>query len=82
VTRLTLYGRPGCHLCDEARDVILALREEGLRFDLDEVDIETDDGLLRAFVERIPVVTVNDEIVSELVIDRVALRTRLDTVGT
>jgi len=81
VTLLTLYGRPDCHLCEEARDVIVALREEGLRFELREVNIETDDGLLRAFLERIPVVAVDNEIVSELVIDRVALRTRLDTVG-
>ena len=26
---ITLYGRPGCHLCDEARDAIEGLRREG-----------------------------------------------------
>jgi glutaredoxin len=77
---VTLYGRPDCHLCDEARDAIAALGEEGLSFELREVDIETDDELLRAYVERIPVVAVDGEIVSELVLDRVALRSRLDTV--
>jgi glutaredoxin len=82
VTVLTLYGRPDCHLCEEARDAIVALREEGLRFELREVDIETDDGLLRAYLERIPVVAVDGEVVSELALDRVALRSRLDTVRT
>jgi glutaredoxin len=82
VTVLTLYGRPDCHLCEEARDAIVALREEGLRFELREVDIETDDGLLRAYLERIPVVTVDGEVFSELALDRAALRSRLDTVRT
>ena len=82
MTLLTLYGRPDCHLCEEARDVIAGLREEGLRFELREIDIETDEGLLRAYLERIPVVTLDGEVVSELVLDRAALRSRLDTVGT
>jgi len=81
VTSLTLYGRPECHLCDQAREAIVALREEGLRFELREIDIETDEELLREYLERIPVVVLNGEIVSELVLDRVALRSRLDTVG-
>jgi glutaredoxin len=81
VTSLVLYGRPDCHLCDEAREAIVALREEGLRFELREIDIETDEGLLREYLERIPVVVLDGEIVSELVLDRVALRVRLDTVG-
>ena len=81
MTSLTLYGRPECHLCDEAREAIVALREEGLRFELREVDIETDEELLREYLERIPVVVLDGEIVSELVLDRVALRSRLDTVG-
>jgi glutaredoxin len=81
VRSLTLYGRPECHLCDEAREAIVALREEGLRFELREVDIETDEELLRVYLERIPVVVLDGEIVSELVLDRVALRSRLDTVS-
>ena len=77
---IVLYTRPGCHLCEEARQSIVALRDEGYRFDLSELDIETDEELLRAFLERIPVVAVNGEIVSELALDSSALRARLDTV--
>jgi Glutaredoxin-like domain (DUF836) len=81
LTELTLYGRPGCHLCDEARDSILGLRDQGYAFELREVDIETDDELLRSHLERIPVVAVDGEVVSELVLDRDSLLARLDTVS-
>jgi glutaredoxin len=77
---VVLYSRPGCHLCDEARAGILALREQGLRFELREIDIESDDQLLSCYLERIPVVQVDGEQVSELALDAHALRSRLDTV--
>jgi hypothetical protein len=77
---VTLYTRPGCHLCDEARDEILALRDQGLVFELREIDIEGDDELHKRYLERIPIVMVGDSIVSELILDRDALRSRIDTV--
>ena len=78
--RVTLYSRPGCHLCDVARDAILAIRSEGADFALEEIDIESDDELHAAYLERIPVVAVEGELVSELALDADALRSRLDTV--
>jgi glutaredoxin len=80
MTVITLYTRPGCHLCDEAREAILALRDELPPFELSEVNIEQDDGLLARYLERIPVVAVDGEVVSELefMLDR--LRASLDTV--
>ena len=80
MTLVTLYARPGCHLCDEARDAIVALREEVARFELREVNIEQDDGLLARYLERIPVVEVDGETVSELDLDLDVLRGVLDTV--
>jgi glutaredoxin len=80
VTAVTLYTRPGCHLCDEAREAILALREELPPFELSEVDIEQDDGLLGRYLERIPVVAVDGEVVSELELKLDRLRASLDTV--
>ena len=81
MTEVTLYTRPGCHLCDEAREAILELRASGLGFDLREVDIERDERLHAKYLERIPVVEVGGEIVSELVLDVHALRSRLHTVA-
>ena len=80
MTVITLYTRPGCHLCDEAREAILALREELPPFELSEVNIEHDDGLLGRYLERIPVVAVDGEVVSELELKRDRLRASLDTV--
>jgi glutaredoxin len=81
VTEVRLYTRPGCHLCDEAREAILELRASGLGFDLREVNIEQDERLHAEYLERIPVVEVGGEIVSELVLDVHALRSRLHTVA-
>jgi glutaredoxin len=78
---VTLYGRAGCHLCDEAREAILALRAEGVSLELHEVDIEADDRLHAELMERVPVVEVEGSIVSELVLDVQALRSRLHTVA-
>jgi glutaredoxin len=77
---VTLYGRPGCHLCDEAREAIVAIGEELGGLELREVDIEGDERLLSSYLERIPVVALGDEIVSELKLDVHELRARLHTV--
>lgn len=78
---VVVYSRPGCHLCEEAIGQIIALHEEGYRFNLHEVDIESNDLLLRRHLERIPVVEVDGIEVSELILDRDGLKSRLDTVG-
>jgi glutaredoxin len=81
MTEVVLYTRPGCHLCDEARRALLRLRAEGRDFALREVNIERDERLHAAFLERIPVVEVGGEVVSELALNPRAVRSRLDTVA-
>jgi glutaredoxin len=73
---VTLYGRPGCHLCDEARDVLLRVRAEA-PFELREIDIERDDELFKRYLERIPVVSLDGEELFEFHVDERALRRRL-----
>ena len=79
--RVVLYARPDCHLCDEARAGLEGLRADGLDFQLDEVDIEGDDELYARFLERIPVIELDGEIISELFLDADGVRTRLDTLS-
>jgi c-di-GMP-related signal transduction protein len=81
VSEIVVYSRPDCHLCEEAIERIVALHGEGYRFGLHEVDIESDELLLRRHLERIPVVEVDGVVVSELILDEAGLRARLDTVG-
>jgi glutaredoxin len=69
VRHVVLYSRPGCHLCDAARDVLLAERER-TPFALEEVDVETDDALELEYGIRIPVVLIDGEEVFEISVDR------------
>jgi len=77
---VTLYGRPGCHLCDDARAALERIRADE-PFDLRSVNIEDDDALLRAYLERIPVVAVDGEEVYDYYVDEADLRARLARVG-
>jgi hypothetical protein len=81
MTEVVVYLRPGCHLCEEAISALVSLHAEGYRFELHEIDIESDDLLLRRHLERIPVVEIDGTMVSELVLDRAGVRAKLDTVG-
>jgi glutaredoxin len=81
MSSVTVYSRPGCHLCEQAIDVLVALHGEGYRFQLHEVDIESEELLLRRLLEKIPVVEIDGVVVSELSLDEAAVRARLDTVG-
>ena len=56
--RVTLLSKPGCHLCDDARDVIAAVTAE-LGVGWTEVDITADDELHRRWWEQIPVTLVD-----------------------
>jgi len=56
--RVTLYSKPGCHLCDDARQVIETVcAEAGASYD--EVDITTSPELMDAYGEQIPVTFVD-----------------------
>jgi glutaredoxin len=80
VPTVDLYGRPGCHLCDDARVQLTALRDE-LAFTLVEHDIEDDDDLHRRYLERIPVVLLDGEHLFDFFVDMAVLRQRLGRVG-
>ena len=56
--RLTIYSRQGCHLCDEAKDVIERVRQR-VDFSLEVINVETDPALEREYGEQIPVVLIN-----------------------
>jgi glutaredoxin len=81
MTTVTLYTREGCHLCDEARDVLVRVRTRH-DFELEERDIERDERLLRAYLERIPVVSIDGAEAFELFVDESELERMLGRVGT
>jgi glutaredoxin len=73
---VTVYGRAECHLCEDALDLLRRMRDE-LAFELVEVDIETDDALHRAYLERIPVIALDGEELFDFFVDEAELRRRL-----
>jgi glutaredoxin len=80
VTTLTLYGKPGCHLCDDARAAVerVTARRDVL---LEQVDISRDPVLYKRYGERIPVLELNGETLFEFFVDEADLERRLDRVG-
>lgn len=59
--RLTLYTRAGCHLCEEAKRTVAAVRRHA-DFDYEEVDIDGDDvdaELRRRYNDEVPVIAIN-----------------------
>jgi glutaredoxin len=77
--KVVLYGKPGCHLCDDARAVVSEALA-GRDVDLEEVDVTLDPALERRYGERIPVLTVDGEELFEYFVDARALAERLDKV--
>ncbi len=68
LTTVVVYGRPGCHLCDEALAVLERVRTR-LPFALEQRDIETDAELFKRYLERIPVVAIDGVEAFELFVD-------------
>jgi glutaredoxin len=63
--RLTLIGKPGCHLCDTARDVVTEVLAEpalAASVTLEELSLLDDPELAERFADEIPVVLINGEV--------------------
>lgn len=75
---VTLYTKPGCHLCQDALDVLLRVQAD-TPFELVQADITADEALHRAYFERIPVVLVDGEHLCDFFVDEHALIERLES---
>jgi glutaredoxin len=78
VTVLTVYSKPGCHLCADAMVALRRLQEE-LGFALEERDISTDEALHRAYFERIPVIAIDGEELCDYFLEEAVVRERLES---
>lgn len=79
-TELTLIGKPGCHLCDDAREAITAVIADlpaGRSVSVTELSILDDEALNERYWEEIPVVLVNGEMHTYWRVDPARLRTAL-----
>ncbi len=78
--RITLIAKPGCHLCDQARDVIERVARE-LSVPWVEVSILDDPELNAAYSEQIPVTLVDGSPHDYWGVDENRLRAALGTAG-
>lgn len=62
--QVTFYTKAGCHLCDEARDMLDEIAAE-VPFDLTEIDIRGNPAIFEEYRYRIPVIIINNEMVVE-----------------
>ena len=58
MTTVTVYSRQGCHLCDDAENVLESLREE-LNFEIDVIDIDIDPELIKLYSDQVPVIHID-----------------------
>ena len=58
MTTVTIYSRLGCHLCDDAENVLESLREE-LNFEIEVIDIDIDPELIKLYSDQVPVIHID-----------------------
>ena len=78
MARVTVYSRPGCHLCEQAMAALRELQGQ-IAFELEERDISDDESIHRAYFERIPVIALDGEELCEYFVDEAILRERLES---
>jgi glutaredoxin len=68
-----LYTRQGCHLCEEALDLLHSAQKR-FRFTLREVDVDTDPALVEQYGLQVPVVAVDGRVYFRGRVNAVLLR--------
>ena len=77
--RLTIYSKPGCHLCDVMKEVVRrVLHDREPDAGLEEIDITTDAELLRRYATEIPVLMIDGRKVAKYRIGEDELRRILE----
>ena len=77
MTRLTLIGKPDCHLCEEAQAVVAEVLADFPDVELSERSILDEPELFEAYVDEIPVVLIDDRVHTIWRVDAARLRAAL-----
>lgn len=80
MAHLTVYSKPGCHLCEEAIRTLTLLQAQ-TPFTLEEISIQDDPELFAEYGEQIPVVLLNGDVLFEYTVDESVLRQKLREVN-
>jgi len=77
MTKVTIYSRQGCHLCDEAFNTLESMRDE-LNFEIDVVNIDIDPELIKLYSDEVPVIHIDGEHHDFYKVDPVRFRSSLE----
>jgi glutaredoxin len=58
MTKITIYSRNGCHLCDDAFNTLESMREE-LDIEIDVIDIDQNAELVKLYSDQVPVIHID-----------------------
>jgi len=76
VKKVVFYSKENCPLCDKGLAIIHELQEE-INFEYEIVDIYKDDRLLEKFQIMIPVIEIEEKVVTYGILDKDSIRKRL-----
>ncbi len=68
MTKVLIYKKEGCHLCDEAEEVLERLKKEK-KFFLEKIMLEENTDMFERFGNKVPVVFINDRMALEFKLD-------------
>ena len=77
MTKVTIYSRQGCHLCDDALNTLESMREE-LNFEIDVINIDIDPELIKLYSDQVPVIHIDGEHHDFYKVDPVRFRSSLE----
>ena len=77
MTKVTIYSRQGCHLCDDAFNTLESMREE-LNFEIDVINIDEDAELVKLYSDQVPVIHIDGEHHDFYKVDPVRFRSSLE----
>jgi len=58
MTKVTIYSRQGCHLCDDALNTVESMREE-LKFEIEVINIDENAELVKLYSDQVPVIHID-----------------------
>jgi glutaredoxin len=77
MTKITIYSRQGCHLCDDAFNTLESMRQE-LNFEIDVIDIDKNAELVKLYSDQVPVIHIDGEHHDFYKVDPVRFRSSLE----
>jgi glutaredoxin len=77
--RLTIYSKPGCHLCDEMKSLVhrVVAQHSNDQISVDEIDISSDPDLLERYGLEIPVLLIDGKKTAKYRVSEEELRRRI-----